>query len=118
MPFDSEGQFVPADPADGGWTRAIPRIVVHPKQPLPEGIDNWLEPGTDPDGGPNDWFVPGNPSDGQFPNNWLAAQAKLITSTGEVVSELLTGCWILDGVHAGCACESLDVEVKSCYSGN
>jgi hypothetical protein len=71
MPFDSEDQFAPADPAVGTRTRPIPRIVVHPKQPLPAGIDNWIEPGTDPDGGPNDWFVPGNAPADPFLNNWF-----------------------------------------------
>jgi hypothetical protein len=70
MPFDSENQFAPIDPAEWARLRALPHIVVHPKQPLPEGIDDWIGPGTDPDGGPDDWFVPPpttTPGTAQFP---------------------------------------------------
>jgi len=58
MPFDSENQFAPIDPAEWARLRALPHIVVHPKQPLPEGVGDWIGPGTDPDGGPDDWFLP------------------------------------------------------------
>jgi hypothetical protein len=69
MPFDSDNQFAPIDPNQWARLHALPRIVVHPKQPLPDGIDDWLDPGTDPDGGPNDWFVPptATPIAGQVP---------------------------------------------------
>jgi hypothetical protein len=81
MPFDSEDQFAPADPAEWARTRTIPRIIVHPKQPLPEGIDNWLDPGTDPDGGPNDWFVPGSAPADPFLNNWFGPPPTTMPST-------------------------------------
>jgi hypothetical protein len=70
MPFDSDNPFAPIDPAEWARLPVLPRIVVHPKQPLPEGTNDWTEPGTDPDdGGPDDWFVPpptATPSAGQF----------------------------------------------------
>jgi hypothetical protein len=64
MPFDPENPFASADPSQWLPTRAPLRITVHPKPPPSDGID-------ESDGGPNDWFVPGNAPADSFPDDWF-----------------------------------------------
>jgi hypothetical protein len=70
MPFDPDGAFAPADPAQSARIRALPRIIVHPKPPPSEEMDN-RQSGTASDG-PDDWFVPS--ADG-YPDDWFVPSA-------------------------------------------
>jgi hypothetical protein len=68
MRIGPQSGLVPADPSQWWQTRALPRIIVHPKPPNAspdnpagaDGIDDWFVPGQAPAGtdGPDDWFMP------------------------------------------------------------
>jgi hypothetical protein len=76
MPFDPENPFAPADPSQWLPTRAPLRITVHPKPPPSDGID-------ESDGGPNDWFVPGNAPADPFPDDWFVPPPSATPNTGQ-----------------------------------
>jgi hypothetical protein len=83
MPFDSEGGFVPADPSQWQRIRALPHIIVHPKPPPSDGIDDWFVPWKASDG-PDDWFVPGDArNDASYPNDWFVPPAPAALNTGQ-----------------------------------
>src|SRR5260370_42179980 len=90
MPFDSENAFVPADPSEWAPIRALPHIVVYPKQPPsappPDGIYDWIVPSKAADG-PDDWIVPGHPrTDASYPNNWLVPSPSAMPNTAQLAS--------------------------------
>jgi len=76
MPFDPENAFAPADPSQWLRTRALPHIIVHPKQPPGTPADN--SPGSD---GIDDWFVPGSASDG--PDDWFVPTPSAAPNVGQ-----------------------------------
>jgi hypothetical protein len=74
---------VPIDPSEWARFRALPRIVVHPKSPLPNEIDDWIVPGKASDDGPDDWIAPGNARADTFPNDWFVPPPTATPSTGQ-----------------------------------
>jgi hypothetical protein len=69
MPINPDFPFLPADPSQWWQARGLPHILVQPNAPPnagstdpsgSDGIDDWFvpTPALDPDGLPNDWFVP------------------------------------------------------------
>jgi hypothetical protein len=81
MAIDPQSPFMPADPSWWWQTRALPRIVVHPKPPNAAsdgsagagGIDDWFVPGQAPGAadGPDDWFVPTAARADTYPDDWF-----------------------------------------------
>ncbi len=74
MPFNPNNAFDPTDPAQWARIRALPHIVVHPKEfpdpPPSDGPDDWSAP-AQTDDGPDDWFIPPSsaaPGTGQSPS--------------------------------------------------
>jgi hypothetical protein len=81
MAIDPQSPFAPADPSRWWQTRALPRIVVHPKPPNAppddstgaDGADDWFVPGQAPaaSDAPNDWFVPTTVRADTYPDDWF-----------------------------------------------